>query len=108
MADKPAPTTPPLSPEEIDRLASKRAGAKLGWFIHAAAFTLINLVVFSMSKYGFGDRSWSVIPFLGWGLGLALHGASVWVLGAGGSLRERMVQKERARLQREQDQQNTP
>lgn len=108
MAEKTTSTTPPLSPEEIDRIARKRAGSKLGWFIHAAAFILVNLVVFAMSKYGFGERSWSIIPFLGWGLGLALHGASVWVLGAGGGLRERMVQKERARLQREQDKRNTP
>lgn len=108
MADKPAPHTPPLSPEEIDRIASKRAGSKLGWFIHAAAFTGVNLVVFAMSKYGFGDRSWSIIPFLGWGLGLALHGVSVWVLGAGGGLRERMVQKERERLMRAQDRRDGP
>ena len=108
MADKPTPPPPPLSPEEIDRLANKCAGAKLGWFIHAAAFTLANLVVFSMSKYGFGERSWSIIPFLGWGLGLALHGVSVWVLGPGGGLRERMVQKERERLQRTQNQRDAP
>nr|WP_295778002.1 2TM domain-containing protein [Rhodoferax sp.] len=108
MADKPAPHTPPLSAEEIDRIASKRAGSKLGWFFHAAAFTGVNLVVFSMSKYGFGDRSWSIIPFLGWGVGLALHGVSVWVLGAGGGLRERMVQKERERLLRAQDRRDGP
>jgi hypothetical protein len=103
MADKPASDKPAMSPEEIDSLASKRAAAKLGWFIHAAVFTIVNLVVFAMSKYGFGQRSWSIVPFLGWGLGLAMHGASVWLLGAGSDLRERMVQKERERLQRDQD-----
>jgi hypothetical protein len=108
MVDKPSAHTGALSPEEIDRIATKRAGAKLGWFFHAAAFTGINLVVFAMSKYGFGDRSWSIIPFLGWAVGLALHGVSVWVLGAGGGLRERMVQKERERLLREQDGRNGP
>ncbi len=96
----------PLSPEEIERLARKRAGAKMGWFIHATAFFVINVVVFAMSKYGFGSRAWSPIPFLGWALGLGLHGASVWLLGTGGNLRERMVQKERERLQREQDRRN--
>lgn len=106
MADKLPPNRSALSPEEIDRIARKRAGSKLGWFVHAAVFTVINMVVFAMSKYGFGDRSWSIIPFLGWGLGLALHGISVWVLGAGGGLRERMVQKERERLQREQERRN--
>jgi hypothetical protein len=104
------PYTPkaPLSPEEIDRLARKRAGAKLGWFIHAAVFVIVNLVVFSLSQYGFGRRPWSLAPFLGWGLGLALHGVSVWLLGAGGSLRERMVDKERERLLRAQDRRNQP
>lgn len=93
----------PLSVEEIDRIARKRAGAKLGWYIHASVYVLVNLFVFSMSEYALGTRAWSVKPLLGWGLGLALHGISVWFLGSGGELRERMVQKERERLQRQQD-----
>ncbi len=95
-----------MTPEEIDRLARKRAGAKLGWYFHAAVYIVVNLFLFAMSDNGFGQRAWSVKPMLGWGLGLALHGASVWLTGAGGNLRERMVQTERTRLQREQDQRN--
>lgn len=95
-----------MTPEELDRLARKRAGAKLGWYFHAAVYIVVNLFLFAMSDYGFGQRAWSVKPMLGWGLGLALHGASVWLVGAGGNLRERMVQTERTRLQREQDQRN--
>ncbi len=91
----------PLTPDEIERLARRRAGAKLGWFVHASVFVLVNLFVFSMSQYAFGTRAWSVKPLLGWGLGLALHGISVWFLGSGGGLRERMVQKERERLLRQ-------
>ena len=93
----------PLSHEEIDRLARKRAGAKLGWYIHATVYLLVNAVVFAMSRYAFGERPWSVFPLLGWGLGLALHGVSVFVLGKGSGLRERMVQKERERLLRERN-----
>lgn len=92
-----------LSHEEIDRLARKRAGAKLGWYIHATVYLLVNIVVFAMSRYAFGERPWSVFPLLGWGLGLALHGVSVFVLGKGSGIRERMVQKERERLLRERD-----
>lgn len=95
--------TQALTPEAIERLARRRAGAKLGWYAHAAVFVLVNLAVFGMSRYGFGQRSWSAVPFLAWGLGLALHGIAVFVLGSGGGLRERMVQKERERLQRQQD-----
>ena len=92
---------PTLSAEEIERLAHKRARAKLGWYMHAVVFLLVNLLVFSISRYGFGTRPWSVFPLLGWGLGLALHGVSVFVLGSSSGLRERMVDKERERLQRE-------
>ena len=92
----------PLSPEEIERIARKRAGAKLGWYMHASLYVLVNLFIFAISRYGFGSRPWSVFPLLGWGIGLALHGVAVFVLGAGGGLRERLVQKERERLQREQ------
>ena len=93
--------TTPLTPDDLDKLARKRAGAKLGWYTHAAVFTLVNLLLFSLSNYGFGHRPWSVFPLLGWGLGLTLHGIAVFVLGAGSNLRERMVQKERAQLERE-------
>ncbi len=94
--------TSPLSPEEIERLARKRAGAKLGWYLHAAVYVVVNLTIFAMSKYAWGTRPWSVFPLLGWGLGLVLHGVSVFVLGTGSSLRERLVQKEREHLQRQQ------
>jgi hypothetical protein len=93
----------PLTPEEIDRLARKRAGAKLGWYIHATVFVLVNLFWLAMSDYGVGNRAWSFKPALGWGFGLVLHGLSVFFLGAGGELRERMVQRERERLIRQQN-----
>ena len=92
----------PLSPEEIEALARRRAGAKLGWYAHACIYVVVNLVLFAMSRYAFGTRSWSVFPLLGWGLGVALHGISVFVLGSGSGLRERLVQRERERLEREQ------
>ncbi|MCY7319813.1 MAG: 2TM domain-containing protein [Ramlibacter sp.] len=94
-------TQEPLSSEEIDQLARKRAGAKLGWYTHAAVYVAVNLFLFAISHYALGTRRWSVAPLLGWGLGLALHGVAVFVLGAGSGLRERMVRNEREKLQRE-------
>lgn len=92
----------PLSIEDIDRLARRRAGAKLGWYLHAVVYLLVNLFIFAISTYAFGHRPWSVFPLMGWGLGLLLHGISVFVLGTGSGLRERMVQTERDRLMRNQ------
>jgi hypothetical protein len=90
----------PLSDEEIERLAHRRAAAKLGWYVHAALYLLVNLVLFALSEQGFGSRRWSVFPVLGWGLGLLLHGLSVFVLGSGSGLRQRMVEREREKLRR--------
>lgn len=92
----------PLTPEEIDTLARRRAGAKLAWYMHAMLYVLVNLFIFSISKYGFGHRAWSIYPLLGWGIGLALHGVAVFVLGSGGGLRQRLEQRERERIRREQ------
>lgn len=92
-----------LRPEEIEHLARRRAGAKMGWYLHATVYVLVNLLLVAISRYGFGHRPWSVFPVLGWGIGLALHGLSVFVLGKGSALREGMVARERERLQREQD-----
>lgn len=96
---------PTLSPEEIERLARKRAGAKLGWYVHACVYVLVNLLLLAISNQGFGSRPWSIYPVLGWGLGLALHGMSVFLLGPGNAFRERLVAQERERLRREQERQ---
>ncbi|WP_374665184.1 2TM domain-containing protein [Ramlibacter sp.] len=92
----------PLTDEEIDRLARKRTNAKLGWYMHLAIYVVVNLFIFAMSQHAFGQRPWSVYPLLGWGLGVVLHGLSVFVLGSGSGLRERMEEREREALRRRQ------
>ena len=90
-----------LSNDDIDKLARRRAGAKLGWYTHATVYLVVNLFLFALSEFGMGQRRWSIYPMLGWGLGLALHGVAVFVLGSGSGLRERMIEKEREHLRRE-------
>lgn len=91
-----------MTAEEIERLAHKRAGAKLGWYVHAAVYLVVNGAMIVASIYGLRQRPWHVGPALGWGLGLLLHGIAVFLLGAGSGLRESLVQRERERLQRQQ------
>ncbi|MDB5870894.1 MAG: hypothetical protein JWQ07_336 [Ramlibacter sp.] len=92
-----------LSPEEIERLAHKRAGAKLGWYFHLAVYVAVNGFMLALTYFGLRSRPWSMYPVLGWGLGVVLHGISVFLLGAGGGLREQLVRKERERLLRQQN-----
>lgn len=94
------PTTPTLHPaateDSLERLARRRAGAKLGWYVHASVYVLVNLLLATLSLAS--GRHWAVFPALGWGLGLAVHGVVVFFVASGG-LHERMVQAERDRLQ---------
>ncbi len=90
-----------MTPENIDRLARKRASAKLGWFMHASIYLIVNAFLLAMSLWQ--GKHWAAFPLLGWGLGLAIHGACVWFAGAGSALREGMVQRERARLTAQRD-----
>lgn len=91
-----------LSPDDIDRLARKRAGRKMGWYIHAFVYVIVNLGL--ALKSAFTGHNWAIYPLLGWGLGLLIHGIVVFVSAPADRLREHLVQRERERLQ----QQNRP
>jgi len=82
--------------DPIERQARRRAGAKLGWYIHASVYIAVNALLALLSAMG--DRSWAVFPALGWGLGLAIHGVVVFLVTGGGGLHERLLQRERQLL----------
>ena len=85
-----------LQEDDLDRKARKRAGAKLGWYIHATVYLCVNLMLLGLSVLG--GRHWVAFPLLGWGLALAIHGLVVFLSTGGGGLQQRMVQRERERL----------
>ena len=89
-------STLPDTDARIERLARKRAGAKMGWYIHATVYVAVNLMLVMLAA-GSG-RNWAVFPALGWGLGLAIHGLVVFIVTGGAGLHERLVQQERQRL----------
>ena len=86
---------------DIERLARQRAGAKMSWYIHASVYLLVNLLLVSLSFAS--GRYWAIFPLLGWGIGLAVHGAVVFLATGGGGLHERLVQQERNRLSLQRD-----
>lgn len=92
----------PLTSEELDKLARKRAGAKLGWYIHLAIYLVVNTGLFLGSSLMLGHGRYSLGPVLGWGIGVVFHGIAVFMLGKGSSMRENMVARERERIERQQ------
>ena len=90
-----------LSDHDIERLARKRAGMRMGWIIHSGVFVAVNaLLAFIALSSG---RMWAIYPFLGWGLGLAIHGAVVLAALPGSGLMEHLVAEERRRLSARRD-----
>jgi hypothetical protein len=96
-----ANNTANLPPEDIERLARKRAGAKMGWYIHALVYIAVNIGLALLA--GMHGRNWAIFPALGWGLGLLMHGLVVFATLPGGSLRERLVARERSLLVNKKD-----
>lgn len=87
--------------ERLERLARRRAFMKMGWYIHAAVYVVVNLMLVALASAS--GREWVVFPLVGWGLGLAIHGLVVFLVTGGGGLQERLVQRERERLAPKRD-----
>lgn len=64
--------------EQDFKRAERNARRKLGFFIHATAFLLVNLLLFAINLSSGTPRLWAVFPFFGWGLGLLIHGLVVF------------------------------
>jgi hypothetical protein len=82
--------------DSIERQTRRRAGMKMGWFIHAGVYIAVNALLAMLSFLS--DRHWAIYPAMGWGLGLAIHGIVVFIATGGGGLQERLVESERRKL----------
>lgn len=83
--------------EDPERVARRRAGAKLGLYIHAAVYVAVNVFLALVQTQTTPQIHWNLWPLAGWGLGLAIHAAVVLLAASG--LRERMEAEELRRLQ---------
>ena len=96
MLNNPCTSTNAALSPPLEHRARRAASAKLGWYIHALVYACVNVGLVTLSVIS--DKNWAVFPALGWGLGLVVHGAVVFLLTDGAGLHERLVQHERDRL----------
>lgn len=87
----------PVTDTALERQARRNVRARMGWLAHAAVFIAVNALLWGLHVLH-GGRPWTVAPTLGWGLALAIHGAAVLLRTQGAGLRERLLDRERARL----------
>jgi hypothetical protein len=91
-----------VSPDaDLEATARRRAGARMGWYVHAFVYLVVNTVLAALSLST--GHHWAIVPALGWGLGLLLHGLGVWLALGGGGLQQRLLEQERARLASQRD-----
>ncbi|QNK68303.1 2TM domain-containing protein [Variovorax sp. PAMC26660] len=89
-------TSSNATPSDIEKLARRRAGAKMGWYIHAFVYVLVNIGLVTLSAAR--GHTWAMYPLMGWGLGLLVHGAVVWLIAPGGGFYDRLLERERRAL----------
>ena len=64
-------------------------------------YVLVNLALYAAAMVS--GRHGVIAPFLAWGLGLAIHGAVVWLAWTGARLYQHLLEREIARLQPQRD-----
>lgn len=82
---------------DLQRQAQRRVKQKMGFYIHATVFVLVNLGL-ALINFSSGGKSWHLWPLAGWGLGLAIHGFVTFVGLRGDGLRDQMVAREMEHL----------
>ena len=85
--------------DSLETRARRRVGRKMGFYIHATVFVLVNLGLFAINAVS-GDPHWARFPLMGWGLGLAIHGLVTFIGPQSGGLRRSMLQREIEHLRR--------
>jgi len=85
--------------DDIEARARRRVNMKMGFYIHALVYVLVNLGLFAINTFT-GRGHWHLWPLLGWGIGLSIHGIVTFISLNGEGLRERMLDDEIERLRR--------
>ncbi len=85
-----------LTAPDRTRAAAAYVDAKIGFYVHLAAYVLVNALLIFLN-YREGGEWWSVWPVIGWGLGILGHAFGVFGTTSPAFVRWRLRNIDRAR-----------
>ena len=66
------------SEERLREIAERRVDAKRGFRGHAMVYAMVNAGLATLNLLTSPGHLWFMFPLVGWGIGLAAHGISVY------------------------------
>ncbi len=76
------------------RRAEKRVEELRGFYVHCIVYVAVNGLLLCLNYFQSPGHWWFQWPLLGWGIGLAMNGLSVWKNGLfGEAWKERKVEE---------------
>ncbi len=80
--------------QEAYQRAKEKVEAKIGFFIHLAVYTAVNVMLIAINLNSSPQYFWFIWPLIGWGIAVIFHALGVFVYSGGSALKERMIEKE--------------
>lgn len=80
--------------QERYKKAKKRVEEKIGFYLHLAAYILVNALLIFINLTTSPENLWFKWPMIGWGIGLFLHAVGTFAFSEGSAIKERMIEKE--------------
>lgn len=74
--------------------AQKHAEAKFGFYVHLAAYIVVNALLVVIDLSTSPNSTWFFWPLGGWGIGVLFHALGVFVLSGRSSLKDKYVERE--------------
>ena len=78
--------------------AKKRVEAKIAFYLHLAAYIVVNLLLIVINIATSTDYLWFKWPLLGWGIAIGFHALMTFVFSGGSVIKEKMIEKEMERM----------
>jgi len=75
-------------------MARRRAEAKYGFFVHAAVYAAVMVLLVIVNLVTSPGDLWFIWPLFGWGFAVALHGLRVFVLADRNDILDALTERE--------------